>query len=128
MAEFLRGIGPLTTKLTQFGANAAKGERKGTLLALRNVLNVSNRRVPFEEGDLSRDGAASIGEGDKGVIGAVSYGRTGDTRRYAERQHEDMSLQHDSGRSAKFLETAFNTTRDQSIEIIGQAIKRETGL
>lgn len=98
------------------------GAREGLWAALTNVLNVSNRQVPHEEGDLERDGEPSMEEGK--LRGAVSYGRTAQTKDYAVVQHEDMTLNHDAGRNAKFLENAFNTTRDQSLEIVAAAVKR----
>lgn len=102
-----------------------KGARKGLLLGARVVLNASNRQVPHEEGDLERDGGTSLDEGK--LVAAISYGRSAQTRDYAERQHEDMSLHHDAGRNAKYLENALNETREQVAEVIAQSIKGEMG-
>lgn len=127
MANFLSGTEAVVGKVSEYRQRQRAGAERGTLTALANVLTVSNARVPHESGALQRDGAYGLTGGTGSVRGGVSYGRTGDTPKYAERQHEDMSLHHDSGRSAKFLEHAFNTTRDENLAIIQQAIKGETG-
>lgn len=128
MTDGLAGIETLMRGVLNYSSNARKGLEKGTLLALKNVLTTSNAQVPHETGALQRDGGVGLTEQGDTVRGAVSYGRRGDTPKYAVRQHEDMSLHHDSGRNAKFLENAFNATKDQNAEIIAQAIKKETGL
>jgi len=125
MGAVWQGADAMMAKLRQVKERKTQGARKGLQLALRNVLNESNRQVPHEEGDLERDGGISM-EGDK-LRGAVSYGRNEQTREYAVVQHEDMTLNHDAGRNAKFLENAFNSTRDQNTEIVAAAIRRELG-
>ena len=102
-----------------------KGANIGLMRALRNVLDVSNRSVPFEEGDLERDGG--ISSDPDNLRGAVSYGRSADTKDYAVVQHEDMTMQHDAGRGPKFLENAINSTKDQNAEIIAKATREEIG-
>lgn len=127
MAEFLSGAQAVVGKVSEYRERQKAGTQQGVLTALANVLTVSNARVPHETGALQRDGAFGLVGGAGSIRGGVSYGRTGDTSKYAERQHEDMSLHHDAGRSAKFLEHAFNTTRDENLAIIQQAIKGATG-
>lgn len=95
---------------------------KGLYLAGRNVLNVSNRQVPHEEGDLERDGA--VVQGAAGEPVSITYGRSADTKDYAVRQHEDMQLRHDAGRNAKFLENALNSERETSLQIIAAQTAR----
>lgn len=111
-------------KFRKLSEAAEKGEGEGIQLALRNVLNVSSRQVPHEEGDLERDGAVVYDKETK--MGAVTYGRRADTKDYAVEQHERLDLHHDGGRNAKFLENAFNSTREQNLQIIQQAITRRT--
>lgn len=65
-----------------------------------HVLDVSNRHVPHELGDLERSGRVTPPEAGEVV---VYY----DTP-YAVVQHEDLTLQHDAGRTAKYLENAMN--------------------
>lgn len=95
-----------------------KGAVRGLALAGEHILGVSNAKAPIEEGTLIRSGAASVD--DKNLRGAVSY----DTP-YAVKQHEDMHLRHDAGRSAKFLEGAFNSEKAAVKQIIADAIKGE---
>lgn len=95
-----------------------KGAARGLALAGEHVLGEANKRVPIEEGTLTRSGAASVDE--KKLRGAVSY----DTP-YAVRQHEDLGLKHDEGREPKYLENAFNAEADAVGEIIAQAIRGE---
>lgn len=81
------------------------------------VLARSTQRVPHETGDLQDSGQVSVEPGN--LRAAVSY----DTP-YAVVQHEDMTLQHDAGRSAKYLETAMNEVAGGPAERI---IRRRLG-
>lgn len=104
--------------------NAAVGDilkagRQGLLVAGEHVLGVSNAQVPLEEGDLARSGGVSQ-DGDGRT--AISY----DTP-YAVRQHEDLTLRHDAGRNAKFLEKAIAAERDMAARLVQVAIRRATG-
>ncbi|GAA5056451.1 hypothetical protein [Streptomyces similanensis] len=98
---------------TALRAAAARGVRLGT----EHLLEVSNQRVPIEEGTLERSGVATVDEGS--LTGAVSY----DTP-YAVRQHEDMSLRHDAGREAKWLEKAARSEADTVGRIIDAQVRR----
>lgn len=118
------GAGAITAGIAKAKTLLNRGANKGLRLALLNVLRVSNSQVPHEEGDLERDGGISV-EGY--TRAAIAYGRDAQTRKYAEREHEDMTLKHDAGRNAKFLENAINSTRPQSAEIIAAAIRRKMG-
>lgn len=69
----------------------------GLGLAAEHLLQVSRERVPIEEGTLERSGVASV-DAEK-LQAAVSYDMP-----YAVVQHEDLILQHDQGRTAKYLE------------------------
>lgn len=92
--------------------------RRAGLLGGELVLQRSRDIVPIEEGTLERSGQVTQ-DGDRV---AVSY----DTP-YAVRQHEDLSLQHDSGRSAKYLELAVAESR-RDIERIAQTqLRRAAG-
>ena len=91
------------------------------------MLNVSNRQIPHESGDLERDGATSTEATKTGARGAVAYGRRADTKDYAVSQHERMDFHHDGGRNAKFLENAFNSTRAESADVIANALRGEIG-
>lgn len=102
-------------------ASRDKGAARGLRVAALNTLGESNKRVPHEDGNLERDGAASVDESN--MKAAVSYGRDADTKDYAVVQHEDLTLRHDPGRNGKYLENAFNTTREQNAQIIATAIR-----
>lgn len=101
------------------------GAQKGLGFALSLILQVSNSRTPFEEGDLTRDGAVVIDLPN--LRGAVTYGNDPKVAKYAERQHEDMTLKHDAGKQAKFLETARNESRDKAVAILAAQIKKGMG-
>lgn len=88
---------------------------RGVALAAEHILGVSNEKVPIEEDTLQRSGTVSTDRGN--FTAAVSY----DTP-YAARQHEDMSLRHDNGRTAKYLENAMNSEVEAAAEIIRKTI------
>lgn len=91
---------------------------RGLSLAAEHILQVSNASVPLEEATLERSGAASTDP--ENFTATVSY----DTP-YAVRQHEEMGYRHDAGRSAKFLENAFNSESDAVRTIIARTISGE---
>lgn len=90
---------------------------RGLALGVEHVLQVSRSRVPLEEGTLERSGTATVDEAN--LRGAVAY----DTP-YAVRQHEDLTLRHDDGRQAKYLESALEDERATVGEIIAAQIRR----
>lgn len=108
-SSFLKNLAAAQRRVTDAG-------KRGLLVAGEHVLGVSNIRVPLEEGDLARSGGVSQDESSGRT--AISY----DTD-YAVKQHEDMSLQHDPGRTAKFLENAMNSERDVVQGIVANALK-----
>ncbi|MDT0432805.1 hypothetical protein [Streptomyces salyersiae] len=93
------------------------GEVLGLRLAAEHVLQVSRGRVPIEEATLERSGTASVDEA-AGTAG-VSY----DTP-YAVRQHEDMTLRHDAGRTAKFLEKSVDEEAGAVLNIVAAQVRR----
>lgn len=121
------GAGDMVARLQAAKAAKNAGARRGMGLALRNILDVSNTQVPHEDGDLERDGGTSQEEANGHVRGAVSYGRSAQTKDYAVSQHERMDYRHDGGRNAKFLENAMNSTRDQNAEILAASIRKDMG-
>ncbi|MFJ7411587.1 hypothetical protein ACIQWZ_12335 [Streptomyces sp. NPDC098077] len=107
----VRWNGAAVTRATR--TSAARGLRLGT----EHVLQVARDRVPIEEGTLERSGTATVDEAS--LTGAVAF----DTP-YAVRQHEDMGLRHDAGRTAKFLELPMTEEADTVGEIIAAEIRR----
>ncbi|MFI6814429.1 HK97 gp10 family phage protein [Nonomuraea sp. NPDC050328] len=95
---------------------AAKGLKK----ALEHLLQKSREQVPHEEGTLERSGTVVVDEGE--LVGAVSY----DTP-YAIIQHEDLTLKHDEGRKAKYLEDPADEERGAMLEIIAAEMRRAMG-
>ncbi|MDJ1136216.1 hypothetical protein [Streptomyces iconiensis] len=93
------------------------GSARGVRLAVEHLLQVSRARVPIEEGTLERSGTATVDESS--LTGAVAY----DTP-YAVRQHEDMTLRHDSGRSAKYLEQPLGEEAATMQQIIAAQVRR----
>lgn len=112
-AKFTPAV-PLTAIRTRLTTAAGRG----LALAGEHVLGESSRLVPLEEGTLDRSGTVSVEQ--KGLRAAVSYNTP-----YAVRQHEDLTLKHDEGRQAKYLETALTGNRQQASEIIAGAIRGE---
>ncbi|MGW4467471.1 minor capsid protein [Micromonospora sp. NPDC004704] len=92
----------------------------GLELAAEHLLQVSSGLVPHEEGDLERSGEVSRDDSQDAV--AVSYDRP-----YAVRQHEDMTLRHDDGRRAKYLEEPMTTERDTMLALIAKAAGKPLG-
>jgi len=95
-----------------------KGAVRGLSLAAEHVLGESNKTAPIEEATLIRSGAPSVDPDN--LQAAISY----DTP-YAVKQHEDLGLQHDPGREAKFLENALNSEAGAVREIIVRSIRGE---
>lgn len=101
-------------KQATVGVIDAVGE--GLLVGGEHVLGVSNAQAPIEDGDLIRSGAVSQDSATKRT--AISY----DTD-YAVVQHEDMTMQHDAGRNAKFLERSIASEGDKVLAIVATRAK-----
>ena len=90
---------------------------RGLGLAAEHGLGKANKKVPIEEGTLERSGAVSVDE--KELIAVISY----DTP-YAVKQHE-VPMNHDDGRTHKWLENAMNAEKDVMLETIAKTIRKE---
>lgn len=103
------------------GAAAAGAIRaaavRGARLGAEHLLEVSRQRVPIEEGTLERSGIATVDEASATAV--VSY----DTP-YAVRQHEDLTLRHDEGRTGKYLEDPLREEADTIQRIIAAQVRR----
>lgn len=97
----------------------AEAVLKGLRLGGEHVLKLSRDIVPLEEGTLERSGMVS--DDGKGTV-AVSY----DTP-YAVRQHEDLDLHHDPGRSAKYLEKAAAEGGPDVAQLVAAQVRQATG-
>ena len=113
----------VTTKLTLDTDDVMAALHKGTLEGLRlageHILNLSNQRVPLEEGTLERSGVVT--DDGKGAV-AISY----DTP-YAVPQHERMDYRHAAGRSAKYLELAVAEGKADAAAIIAAQARKRAG-
>lgn len=114
MAFTVKFNGPAIKRFEQSGAV------KGLKRAAEHLLQRSRSVVPIEEGALERSGIASVDAVN--LTAAVSY----DTP-YAVDQHEDMTLRHDQGRTAKYLERPMSEERGRIAEIIAAQIRKELG-
>lgn len=110
----------LLANLDRLVADIEDGAAEGLYLAAEHVLGVSNDHVPTEEGTLERSGRATVDKGS--LTAAVSYSTP-----YAVVQHEDLTLRHDPGRTAKFLENALNGERETARKIVATRIRRKLG-
>lgn len=102
----------------------ADGAARGAHLCAQELLTRSSRLVPIEEATLQNTGrVVSDGRG-----AAVGYG-SGGAEAYAARQHEDLSLAHDAGRQAKFLEQPHRQMAGDGtyLRIIGREAERGLG-
>lgn len=104
--------------LEQLRAAGIAGAKDGIILATEHVLGEAKTHTPIEESTLERSGKAT----QEGLRGAVSFNTP-----YAVVQHEDMTLQHDPGRSAKYLENAFNSERTTVGKIVAESVRRKIG-
>ena len=95
-----------------------EGAVEGLTLGVEHVGQVADSHVPHEEGTLERSRKSTVDP--DALRGCVSY----DTP-YAVAQHEDLTLAHDDGRTAKYLERAFNSETDTVKALIVTAIRRK---
>lgn len=108
-------------RVTWHGREVAEELRDAAVRGLRkageHLLDESRKLVPLEEGTLERSGTVVVDESE--LTATVAY----DTP-YAVVQHEDMTLQHASGRQAKYLEQPMNSERDTMRDIIAAELRR----
>lgn len=102
-------------------AAAKHGRARGTEVAGEHLLQVSRTLVPLEEGTLERSGTVTPDRSDESAT--VSY----DTP-YAVVQHEDLTLRHDPGRTAKYLEGPLAEEHETLVALVGAEIRTELRL
>lgn len=88
-------------------ATVKKATKKGTRNALDHLAAESKKQVPLDQGTLKA--SCYVDVNDDGSEGTVSY----DTK-YAVRQHEELSYNHQRGRKAKYLEDPCNDPEVQA--------------
>lgn len=103
-----------------------QGVREGMEQAAALVLADSQRRVPYEKGDLSRSGNSGLTTDRRFSAGntqaAVTY-----TDRGAVDAHERTDVPAANGRERKFLESAMNSTRTEAAAVIAAGVRRKLG-
>lgn len=110
----------MANEITWRGDKISEEMKTAAAKGLRNVaeflLDKSNQNIPIDEGTLKNSGNTSVDETN--LEASVSY----DTP-YAVRQHEDMTLNHKNGRTAKYLENAYKDNLNKIQDYIADAIK-----
>lgn len=101
-------------------ARMQRGALRGVQLGGEHILEVSNKRVPIEEGTLERSGKVTSEVTETGARSAISYNTP-----YAVAQHERLDFHHDKGRSAKYLEQAMGNAGKVALSIAAQAVRNE---
>ncbi|MEU8821803.1 hypothetical protein [Actinoplanes sp. NPDC048796] len=101
-------------------AQLAGATFEGLELAAEHLLQVSTNLAPHEEGDLARSGEVSSDKASGTV--AVSFDRP-----YAVVQHEDLTMRHDDGKQAKYLEEPMGTEADTMLALTARAARGPLG-
>lgn len=98
--------------------------QRGAMHAMLMVYSKSQEHVPLDDGELST-GARVSSEGSltDHLEAVVAYGTDPISAQYAVKQHEDLSLNHAPGQTAKFLENAFNEQVDEIPRTIADYIR-----
>lgn len=106
-------------------AKVREGAELGLYKWAEEVLTQATKVVPLREGTLQASGHAwppsQVGHvGGSGMQAAVTY----DTP-YAVKQHEDLTAQHPRNRTAKYLETPANASKDKGSRIVAAEIRKK---
>lgn len=103
--------------------DAAKRIRRDAIRAVSDgtefLLETANRTAPIEESVLIQSGQVTVDSSGKDIIGVASY----DTP-YAVVQHEDLTLQHDPGRRAKWLELTWREQSSRVLQFMAQRFRQ----
>lgn len=113
----------LERQLQQRIADIRKGAVKGLAAAAEHVLGEAIKLVPIEEGTLQNSGTTAVDA--ENLRAGIGFG-LGAAAPYALVQHEDMSLHHDPGRQAKYLEVPLVAAKADIGKIIAREIKAAT--
>lgn len=90
------------------------GAQAGLRAAAEELLEEAQALAPIDSEELVKSGRVTEDDGEFGVSFDTPY---------AVRQHEDLTLRHDGGRRAKFLETPM---RDAGIwKVVADSIRKE---
>lgn len=100
----LEGADRLKRALEQAPAAAGQEIKRVLWNGGTEIFNQSQRIVPFDTGALSASGRMTMIRSDAMIPVDIEIRYGGPSVPYAWVQHEDLSLRHDPGRSAKFVE------------------------
>lgn len=114
MTQWTSTIDFTGVRATLVTASARAVHRGGEL-----ILEESLRVAPSEDGELARSGTVTSETTAAAAVSAVAY----DTG-YAVRQHEQMDLEHDPGRSAKYLEVPLVAAAADVAEIAADGLRK----
>lgn len=114
-SQLLRGIEQAASRM-QTGARRGLGDWG------EHVLDEAVRIVPIEEATLENSG--TVAQSTDGKTVGVGFG-AGAAAPYAIKQHEDLSLHHDAGRQAKYLEMPLQASKSTGLRILRDAVKDE---
>lgn len=110
----------MTVEINQkwYGDDILKDIQNSIPVALKDaaefLLDEALKRVPIEDGTLANSGNTSVNKNEAFV--------TFDTP-YAIRQHEDLTLHHKNGRSAKYVERPARENQKKIETIIADTLK-----
>lgn len=113
--------GPMVAALEKATGKLLERAEAGVKDACDYVLAEAVNIVPLEEGTLSNSGRAKVVVEEGKITGAVGFGE-GASAAYAARQHYDLSLKHNSGRTALFLEKPLMASRTEVPAIISRKV------
>lgn len=96
------------------------GAVEGLAKAAGHILTEATKTVPIEEGVMSGDGNTSVDA--QGLRATVYY--EGESNPYVVKQHEDLTLRHDPGRRAKWLELTAQEEESAVRNIIAEEVRK----
>lgn len=109
--KFLRtrldGFDQMVGKMAKSPERFKRAVGAGMYAAANNVMTASLEIVPVDSGALKGSGYVTLPEESGSGELVVEMGYGGDAKEYAERQHEDTSLQHKDGGQAKYLQRPY---------------------
>lgn len=117
-------IGNVAAGLQQWGQQVREAAADAIGEVVEQWLEDGNRLVPIEEGTLQNSGVTEVDRAN--LQAAVGWGAGGSSD-YAVIQHEDTSLRHDAGRSAKWGEIAGRKIAQTAGQDIAAAIQARLG-
>lgn len=122
----LIGMDKLVDVLSQAGPKAVPALKQAMAEETQLMFRDSQRVVPVETGTLRRSGVLEQPkERNKDIEVIIGYG--GAATAYALKQHEDLSLRHKEGKTAKYLENPVKARVPSFEKSIRQRIVRILG-